>query len=149
MDFPGCAADPVDPPDGLLVALNVEPVFVGKNKMDYLVEVANEAAVRALEPDFALLRKVGLRGLIVTAVADSDRYDFVSRFFAPGAGIDEDPATGSAHCCLGPYWAAKLGKNDLKAYQASARGAEIGVEVKGDRVLLRGQAVTVMRGELV
>jgi predicted PhzF superfamily epimerase YddE/YHI9 len=105
--------------------------------------------VRAVRPDFALLRAVGARGVIVTARAASGAYDFVSRFFALGSGIDEDPVTGSAHCCLGPFWGAWLGKGNLLAYQASARGGVVRVRVSAPRVYLGGQAVTVLRGELV
>jgi predicted PhzF superfamily epimerase YddE/YHI9 len=94
------------------------------------------------------LRKVKARGIIVTSRSDSPEYDFVSRFFAPGSGIDEDPVTGSAHCCLGPYWAGRLGKTEFVAYQASARGGIVRVRLHGDRVVLGGKAVTVLRGEL-
>jgi predicted PhzF superfamily epimerase YddE/YHI9 len=94
-----------------------------------------------------LLRQLPVRGIIVTARGTD--YDFVSRFFAPGSGIDEDPVTGSAHTALAPYWAARLGKSDMTAYQASARGGVVGVRVAGDRVILSGQAVTVLRGELL
>jgi predicted PhzF superfamily epimerase YddE/YHI9 len=113
------------------------------------VEVENEAAVRAASPDFGALGAVKARGIIVTARASTLGYDFISRFFAPAAGINEDPVTGSAHCTLGPFWADRLGKNTLVAYQASPRGGVVQVEVKGDRILLGGQAVTVLRGELV
>ena len=152
MDFPAEPAIQVDKrdwPPALIEALRLRPKFVGRNRMDYLVEVDGEAALRMLEPDFRLLKSVTGRGVIVTSRCDTDDYDFVSRFFAPAVGIDEDPVTGSAHCCLGPYWAARLGRTTLSAYQASARGGIVGVEVKGDRVVLRGQAVTVMRGELL
>jgi predicted PhzF superfamily epimerase YddE/YHI9 len=105
--------------------------------------------VRALEPDFTLLKRTKARGIIVTARAESGEFDFVSRFFAPGAGIDEDPVTGSAHCVLGPYWAKQLGKTELMGYQASARGGVVKVRLVENRVKLGGQAVTVMRGELL
>jgi PhzF family phenazine biosynthesis protein len=136
-------------PPALIEALRIRPKFIGRNRMDYLVQVASESAVLSLDPDFRLLKDVTGRGVIVTSPSDSGDFDFVSRFFAPAAGIDEDPVTGSAHCCLGPYWAAKLGKTAMFAYQASTRGGTVGVEVKGDRVVLRGQAVTVVRGELL
>ncbi len=126
----------------------MKPVYVGRNTFDYLVEVDSEETVRKLAPDFTALKKVGARGVVVTSRARTAPYDFVSRFFAPGSGVDEDPATGSSHCCLGPYWARKLGKTDFLAYQASARGGVIRVCVAGDRVKLGGQAVTVLRGEL-
>jgi PhzF family phenazine biosynthesis protein len=149
MDFPAEPATASEAPPALIEALHVRPKFIGKNRMDYLVTVDSEANLRAIEADYRLLKDVTGRGVIVTSPSDSGDFDFVSRFFAPAAGIDEDPVTGSAHCCLGPYWAAKLGKTALYAYQASPRGGVVGVEVKGDRVLLRGQAVTVVRGELL
>ena len=105
--------------------------------------------MRALQPDFRRLRPLPMRGVIVTSRASSDGFDFVSRFFAPGAGVDEDPVTGSTHCCLAPYWAARLGKVDMVGYQASPRGGVVAVRTAGDRVILGGQAVTVLRGELV
>jgi predicted PhzF superfamily epimerase YddE/YHI9 len=123
--------------------------FVGRNRFDYLVEVDGESTVRALRPDLARLATLPVRGVMVTSGADDRRFDFVSRFFAPGSGIAEDPVAGSAHCALGPYWMARLGKEQLLAYQASARGGTVRVRVAGDRVRLGGQAVTVLRGELV
>lgn len=147
MDFPATACEPAEAPPKLAEALGLEPVYIGKNKFDYLVEADSEATLRALQPDHSTLRKLPVRGIIVTA-RGSD-YDFVSRFFAPGSGIDEDPVTGSAHCALAPYWAAKLGKTQLRAFQASPRGGEVGVRLEGNRVKLSGQAVTVMHGELL
>jgi PhzF family phenazine biosynthesis protein len=123
--------------------------YVGKNVFDYLVEVDDEAVVRAMSPDHSRLRKVPVRGVIVTARSSKPEFDFISRFFAPGSGIDEDPVTGSAHTALGPYWAGVLGKTDMNAFQASARGGVVKVRMAGDRVKLGGQAVTVMTGELV
>lgn len=150
MDFPAKIAVPADAPADLLPALGVAGAkFVGKNAFDYLVEVDSEATVRALSPDHSTLRKVPVRGVIVTARSSSAEFDFVSRFFAPGAGVDEDPVTGSAHTALGPYWAGILGKSELTAFQASPRGGVVKVRVQGDRVLLGGQAVTVMTGDLV
>jgi predicted PhzF superfamily epimerase YddE/YHI9 len=148
LDFPATPEEPAVPPDGLAEALGAPLRYVGRNRFDYLVELESEAAVRKLQPDFALLRKIPVRGVIVTSRADSAGYDFVSRFFAPGSGIDEDPVTGSAHCCLGPYWAGRLGKTEFVAYQASARGGVVRVRLNGDRVILGGQAITVLRGEL-
>ena len=142
------AAEPTPAPPGLAEALGVEPVWVGKSRYDYLLELASEAAVRALAPDHRRLAALPVRGGIVTALAEPGSWDFVSRFFAPGSGVDEDPVTGSAHCTLGPYWAARLGKNELLAYQASPRGGVVRVRVEGERVMLGGQAVTVLRGEL-
>lgn len=104
--------------------------------------------MRALEPDLAGVRDLGVRGLIVTAAADDTEHDFVSRFFAPAVGVDEDPVTGSAHCTLGLHWAQRLGRDELRGYQASARGGTVRVRVRGDRVGLGGSAVTVDRGLL-
>jgi predicted PhzF superfamily epimerase YddE/YHI9 len=148
LDFPAEPASLVDPPPALLEALGVEPSYVGKNRMDYLVELASEEMVRHLRPDLSLLMTFPHRGVIVTSRAES-AYDFVSRFFAPQAGIAEDPVTGSAHCCLGPYWQGRLGRAEMVAYQASARGGEIRVRIEGERVYLGGQAVSVMQGELL
>ena len=150
MDFPAEAPRAAAvPPEGLCQALGVTPVFVGGNRMDYLAEIASAQALRELSPDMAALKKLPVRGVIVTAASDMAGFDFLSRFFAPSAGIDEDPVTGSAHCCLGPYWQAKLGKAELSALQVSRRGGILGVRVAGERVFITGQAVTVFRGELV
>jgi PhzF family phenazine biosynthesis protein len=148
LNFPATPEQSATAPPRLMQALGVTPKYVGKSKFDYLVEVDEEKAVRNLTPDFALLRAIQVRGVMVTSQATSPGYDFVSRFFAPGSGIDEDPVTGSAHCCLGPFWASRLGKNELTAYQASRRGGTVRVRVSGDRVYLSGKAVTVFRGEL-
>lgn len=148
MDFPSEPEESTIPLPALTGALSVKPLYVGKNRFDYLVELSSEEAVRNLKPDLALLKKLPARGVMVTARGAS-AYDFVSRFFAPAAGIDEDPVTGSAHCCLGPYWGGKLKKKDLLAYQASERGGVVKIGLRGSRVLLSGQAVTVVRGELV
>ncbi len=149
LDFPATPEGATEPPAGLMEALGVRALYVGKNAFDVLVEVDSEAAVRTMTPDFGSLGAIRARGVIVTARASSPGFDFVSRFFAPAAGINEDPVTGSAHTTLGPFWAARLGKKSLTAYQASARGGVVEVEVAGDRVLLGGRAVTVLRGELV
>jgi PhzF family phenazine biosynthesis protein len=149
LDFPAEPDTAVEPPPNLIEALGVEPAYVGKNRLDYLVEVDSEERLRALTPNMALLRMLPSRGVIVTSQAGAGSYDFVSRFFAPNVGIDEDPVTGSAHCCLGPYWATRLKTNSFRAYQASARGGVIRVQVDGERVRLGGQAITVMRGELL
>lgn len=123
--------------------------FVGRNRMDWLFELPDEPTVRALEPDFAAIRSLGMRGLIVTARSDRPEFDFVSRFFAPQSGVDEDPVTGSAHCALGPFWAERLERTALLGAQLSARGGAVGVQVRGDRVTLTGHAVTVVAGELL
>lgn len=148
LDFPAEPAQPAQAPAALLGGLGTAAVWVGRNRMDFLVEVASEAVVRALRPDLAALRTVPARGVIVTARSMSPEFDFVSRFFGPAAGVDEDPVTGSAHCALGPYWGAKLAKTALAGYQASARGGEVRVRLAGDRTILGGQAVTVLAGEL-
>jgi PhzF family phenazine biosynthesis protein len=148
LDFPSTIAEVAEAPPGLLEALGAEAHFVGKTLFDYLVEVASEKLLRDLQPDFTALRKLPVRGVMVTARSETPEFDFVSRFFAPGSGIDEDPVTGSAHCALGPYWANRLGKTQFTAYQASPRGGIVQVTVNGDRVILGGQAVTVLRGEL-
>lgn len=149
MDFPAQPAVPVSPPEALLAALEAQARYVGKSRTDYLVEVATAAEVRALAPDFTRLRSCPARGVIVTSHAEASDHDFVSRFFAPAAGVDEDPVTGSAHCCLAPYWGAKLGKTEMVGHQVSARGGVVTVRLAGDRVMLGGQAVTVLRGELL
>jgi PhzF family phenazine biosynthesis protein len=127
----------------------VAPKYVGRNQLDYLVELDSEATVRRLTPDFGTLAKLPVRGVIVTSRAEPGEYDFVSRFFAPGSGIAEDPVTGSSHCALGPFWSARLGKSEFLAYQASARGGVVRVRLVGDRVKLGGQAVTVLRADLL
>jgi len=150
LDFPATREEAADAPDGLLSSLGVtDPVYVGRNKFDYLVELQSEELVRSLEPDHAQLRQIPVRGVIVTSRASGTDADFVSRFFAPGSGIDEDPVTGSAHCCLTPYWSSRLGKEEMTGYQASRRGGFVCVRQAGDRVKLAGHAVTVLRGELV
>ncbi len=149
MDFPLKADEPADAPPHLSEALGAELKYVGKNNFDYIAEVESEAVLRGLKPNHSLLSELGVRGVIVTARSETRDFDFVSRFFAPGSGINEDPVTGSAHCCLAPYWAKRLGKTEFLAYQASARGGVVRVRLNGDRVILGGQAVTVLRGELL
>jgi PhzF family phenazine biosynthesis protein len=148
LDFPTTGPTPTPPPPGLIDALGVTPSYVGKTRFDYLLEVASEATVRAVQPDFGALAAVEARGIIVTARATTPGFDFVSRFFAPRDGIAEDPVTGSAHCALGPYWQGRLRKAEFVAYQASARGGTVLVRVAGNRVRLGGRAITVLRGEL-
>jgi PhzF family phenazine biosynthesis protein len=148
MDFPSKPELPAEAPEDLLEALGVDPAYLGRNVFDYLLLLKDEDAVRAVSPDFKVLRSVKVRGVIVTAPSARPEFDFVSRFFAPAAGVDEDPVTGSAHCCLGPFWAARLGKSELVGHQVSARGGVVDVRVAGDRVFLGGHAVTVLQGEL-
>ena len=149
LNFPAKTEEPADPPAGLLEALKVRAKYVGKSKFDYLVQVDSEQTVRGLKPDFTALKHIPVRGVIVTSRAVSPDYDFISRFFAPAAGVNEDPVTGSAHCTLGPFWSGRLGKNDFLAYQASERGGTLRVRVAGDRVHLSGEAVTIFQGELI
>lgn len=150
LDFPATPAEVFAPLENALRALSISPVYSGKTRFDLFYEVATEAEVRALKPDYGLLDQVPYRGVIVTARADAGSpFDFVSRFFAPECGVPEDPVTGSAHCALGPYWQGKLGKADLVGYQASPRGGTVLVSCHGDRVRLAGSAVTVVRGELL
>ncbi len=147
LDFPATPTTPAEVPAGLQEALGVPLCQVGRSRFDYLVEVGSEREVRELEPDFWRLRSVATRGVIVTAAA-APPYDFVSRFFAVAVGVDEDPVTGSAHCCLSPFWSQRLGRTDLIGFQASRRGGVVRTRLKGDRVVLGGRAVTVLRGEL-
>jgi PhzF family phenazine biosynthesis protein len=149
MDFPAEPIGPLDAPPDLTKALGVAPTFVGRNRFDYYAEIESDQALRTMKPDFALVGKLSARGLGVTARSASPDYDFVSRFFAPQSGVLEDPVTGSAHCALGPYWKTKLNKSELIGFQASARGGIVRVQLAGDRVRLSGQAVTVLRGELL
>src|SRR5580700_1501951 len=151
MDFPATPAKPVSIAEQETVesVLGVKARSVGKSLYDYLAEVDSEEAVRTLRPDFTRLDRLQARGLIVTSAASSKDYDYVSRFFAPAAGVDEDPVTGSAHSCLGPFWKERLGRDNLLGYQASARGGFVRTRCEGDRVYISGQAITILRGELV
>ncbi|MGB2964407.1 MAG: PhzF family phenazine biosynthesis protein [Anaerolineales bacterium] len=149
LNFPATPPEEISEPPGLMEALGVIPEFVGKSRFDYLVRVGSEAEVKGATPDFIKLNELGVRGVMLTSLCESGEFDFISRFFAPGAGIDEDPVTGSAHCCLGPYWGEVLGKTELMAFQASARGGVVRVRVGPERVYLGGKAVTVMVGELM
>ncbi|MBI1425427.1 MAG: PhzF family phenazine biosynthesis isomerase [Gammaproteobacteria bacterium] len=149
LDFPAEPVVPVPTPEALLPALGImEPVAVYRNRLDYLVHVASASLVRDLSPDFARLKTIEMRGVMVTARADDPAFDFVSRFFAPATGIDEDPVTGSAHCALYPYWHARLNKPEMTAFQESKRGGLVKMREQGKRVILSGQAITVMSGEL-
>ena len=149
LDFPATPAAAAPPPAGLSDAIGAKAQFVGRSKFDYLVELESDAVLRRINPDMGAIARIEARGVIVTSRADDKgKYDFVSRFFAPQSGVPEDPVTGSAHCALAPYWGAKLGKKQLVAFQASARGGEIRLQLEGDRVRLGGQAVTVLRAEL-
>lgn len=149
LDFPLEPDAPIEPPANLAKALGIPMKYVGKNRFDFLVEVNSEGTLRKLTPDFRLLATVTQRGVIVTSRSSEPRFDFVSRFFAPGVGIDEDPVTGSAHCCLGAYWRRQMGKSEFLAFQASSRGGIVRVRVDDRRAYLGGKAVTVLRGELL
>ncbi len=149
MDFPAEPDKPTTPPSGLVEALGAKPIYVGRNRFDYLVEVDTQATVERLTPNFTGLKELKTRGVIVTARGKAGVADFVSRFFAPGTGVDEDPVTGSAHCCLAPYWQRRLDRHTFMAQQVSQRGGRLKVSVRGERVTLSGQAVTVLRGNLL
>jgi PhzF family phenazine biosynthesis protein len=149
LDFPSQPDEEVTAPSGLIRAIGATPQYVGKNRFDFLIEVKSEEILRNLEPNFELLSRFPVRGFIVTSRSDGGEFDFVSRFFCPRVGILEDPVTGSACCCLGPYWQRRLGKDEFVAFQASQRGGVIRVKVKRKRVLISGQAVTVSRGEVL
>ena len=148
MNFPAKACVEREAPAGLASALGAIPTWVGANGMDYLALFEDESIVRSMAPNHTKVAELGVRGIIVTAVSWGDQ-DFVSRFFAPGSGIPEDPVTGSAHCALGPFWAARLGKTKLVGYQASPRGGFVQVEVVGDRCILTGCAVTILEGTIL
>ncbi len=150
LDFPAMPAAPQDPPKALLPALGItRATWVGRNTFDYLIEVKGEELVRQLNPDHGGLSTLPVRGVMVTSRADPGRgYDFVSRFFAPGSGIPEDPVTGSAHCALAPYWSRALQRDTLVGYQASPRGGTVYTRCVGDRVHLAGTATTMLRGML-
>lgn len=149
MDFPAVDISPVSIAAGLTDALGTAEVVGAYDGGHHLyVELASAATVRTLEPDLGRVAAIGSGVVTVTAASDTGDADFVSRVFGPGVGIDEDPVTGSAHCGLAPFWAARLGRPDVVGYQASARGGTVRCRVVGDRVLLAGDAVTVLRGEL-
>ncbi len=148
LDFPATPEEAVIAPPELEKALGIASSYVGKSQYDYLVQVLSEDMVRDIQPDFALLKTLPVRGVIVTSISSDPEYDFVSRFFAPAAGIEEDPVTGSAHCCLGPFWSNRFHKNDFMARQVSARGGVLRVRLADERVILSGQAVTVLHGHL-
>ena len=150
LDFPSTPPEPTGVNLQLLVALGaIAAAYFGRTRFDAFVELDSAESVRSLRPDFRKLKTLDARGIIATARSDDPKYDFISRFFGPNVGIDEDPVTGSAHCALAPYWSAKLGKTTMTGFQASPRGGVVGVRVNGDRVILSGQAVTVLEGALL
>lgn len=149
LDFPAVPSRSIKIPTGLETALGAAPVELREHEFGYLVVFDSENAITNMSPDLARLKEIPANAVIVTAAPRGGEYDFISRMFGPRIGIDEDPVTGSAHCALGPYWKDRLGKNEFTAYQASARGGVVKVITRRERVLLRGQAVTVLDGELV
>ena len=148
LNFPAEKPEAAALPEGILEGLVCEttPVAVSQNRFDWFLEFEDPAVVETMDPDFRRLRHFDTRGIVVTAPSQNPAYDYVCRFFGPAVGVDEDPVTGSAHCALGPYWSEKMGKGELTGYQASERGGIVQVKMSGDRVLLRGKAVTVMQG---
>jgi PhzF family phenazine biosynthesis protein len=149
MGFPAMYARPEEFSSELLSVFKINPLYVGKFNDRQLIEVQNAGIVRGLNPDFAKLKQLKERGIVITSVSDSPDYDFISRYFAPWVGVNEDPVTGTSHCCLATYWSKRLQKTELRAYQASARGGFLTVKLEGERVLLGGQAVTVLKGDLL
>lgn len=149
LDFPAVVTQPLEFETDVSTALGVKPIHTGRKGRFTLFEFDSEQTVRSLNPDLKTLVALGLNKFVVTARSDNPEFDIVSRFFAPGAGIDEDPVTGSAHCVLAPYWAPKLGKQVMQAYQASQRGGKLEIELKDDRVLLRGHAKTIIQANLL
>lgn len=149
IELPALPAQPAPEPPGLARALGVQPRLVARNRFDLLVLLDRESEVRALAPDLQALAELDEEGVIVTALAEGTEADFVSRTFYPKVGIPEDPVSGASHCCLGPFWGARLGRTELVGYQASARGGRVRVHLVGDRVILGGQATTVLKGELL
>jgi PhzF family phenazine biosynthesis protein len=148
LDFPEKPEEQAPEPEGLVRALGAPVHYIGKNVFDYIVLLESEEVVRGIKPDMSMLARLPVRGVVVTSRASTPGFDFISRFFAPASGVDEDPVTGSAHCCLAPFWAKRLDKAEMLAYQASARGGVVRVKCGGGRVKLGGQAVTVLEGEL-
>ena len=148
MDFPAYNVRDVSPNEKLISALGVKPLAFAEAEHHYICELENEEQLRNISPSFETLMGLEKFGTIITSVSSQTGYDFVSRFFAPAKGINEDPVTGSAHCSLGPYWMSKTGKNEFTAYQASERGGTVKIKMKNGRVLLKGRAVTFLEGEL-
>ena len=148
MSFPALPDVPCQAPPGLLEAFSEKALYIGQSKFDFLIEFESEKAIRSVAPDFNVLANVKCRGVVVTARSDHRKFDFVSRFFAPAVGLDEDPVTGSAHCILGPYWGSRLDKSKMVGFQASSRGGVVHVELRGERVILGGGGVVFARGNI-
>jgi PhzF family phenazine biosynthesis protein len=149
LDFPSTPPAMMPVTDALQQALQVPVVEAGVSRFYQLAVLESAAAVRTCRPDYQKMRELPTLGVIITALSDDGDFDIMSRFFAPAMGVDEDPVCGSAHCCLAPFWASRLNKTEIHAYQASTRGGILHLELQGDRVALRGNAVTVWRGELL
>ncbi len=149
MGFPALYARPEEFSPELLEAFKISPTYAGMFDEKHLFEVESEEIVTSLDPDFNHLKKLEGRGVVITAASESGEYDFVSRYFAPWVGVNEDPVTGTSHCCLAIHWSKRLEKKELKAYQASPRGGYLTMKVVDDRVLLGGQAVTIFTGDLL
>lgn len=147
LNFPATPPSDIPVTDLMCEALGVRPVSVGQSRFYQMAVLENAEAVRTVSPDFEMMEKIPTLGVIVTAAADEQGFDMVSRFFAPAMGVNEDPVCGSAHCCLAPYWGQRLGKGKLTAFQASARGGILHLRTEGDRVVLGGEAVIVWRGD--
>jgi predicted PhzF superfamily epimerase YddE/YHI9 len=148
MDFPADPPAQLSAPPSLVEGIGTAVRWSGKGRFDWLLELSDEATVREVEPDFGAIAALDGRGVIVTARSAESGCDFVSRFFAPGVGVPEDPVTGSAHCCLAPFWSQRLGRDQLVGRQVSGRGGTVGVRLLADRVELSGTAVTILRGQL-
>lgn len=149
MDFPARPVSPADPPNGLVDAVGVSPVSVWYGEIGYLLELGSESDVREASPDFRKLGAIPGAWTCITAPASTGGFDFVSRFFASQSGIDEDPVTGAAHCALADFWSKRSGRSEFRAYQCSSRGGVVFVRLEGERVHIGGQAVTVLRGDLL
>lgn len=149
LDFPTMPVEACELPAGLVDALAVEPTFVGKSKFDYFLVFDSADSVRSLQPDYRRMAEIPTRGVIATSRSDDAQFNFISRFFAPAVGVDEDHVTGSAHCCLAPFWGDRLGKTEMTGFQASSRGGIVRVRVTDDCVVLGGQAATVFKGTLL
>lgn len=148
LEFPATPPSPITPSTALIEALGTTPIFTGRSRFYQLAVVASADIVRSIQPDYAKMVQVPTLGVIVTAISNDPQFDFISRFFAPAMGVNEDPVCGSAHCCLTPYWSERLGKKVLSAYQASTRGGVLKLRLEGDHVILGGQAVVVFRGNI-
>jgi PhzF family phenazine biosynthesis protein len=148
MDLPADVPSPIEVTPALSDALGVEVSEAAASRVGKVIALMDETAVRSLEPDFAAIARLDAAGVIVTAESESSELDFVSRYFAPAVGIDEDPVTGAAHCALTPFWAERLGRTELVGYQASKRGGTVRGRLESDRVILGGHAVTITRGDL-